>query len=101
MLMASPIRRPRPPTGSRRNMRSNYSIARSFAPWWFADTMMPELRDKPFAPTALVMLAIACALLVNFTACSGGRTDEERDAMKQITKLGGRVNYRTNGLEVD
>jgi len=63
--------------------------------------MMPESRAKPFALSALVMLAIACALLVNFTACSGGRTDDERAAMKQITKLGGRVNFRTNGLEVD
>jgi len=61
---------------------------------------MRILRDRPQFTSMLLAMFVGGALLVSLAGCHGGINDEERAAIKQVSKLGGQVNYRSNGLEV-
>jgi hypothetical protein len=61
---------------------------------------MRILRDQIHNPLTLLAIFVGGALLPSLVGCHGGISEEERAAIKQVTKLGGQVNYRSNGLEV-
>jgi len=62
---------------------------------------MRILSDQTRSSLTLLAFFVGGALLLNLAGCHGGISEEERTAIKQVSKLGGQVNYRSNGLEVN